>query len=644
MAGVVVGLLWSQPAYAQLSRVTTSIGEIEPGIIMRGTDTTYDPMNRVFLLVTGNGPVFGMFVDGLGQPLTGTFTIWDGVAGHAHFPRAEYSPHAGGFLVTWHHAVGQLNYVFGRLVRYPAGPVTAAQQISGAEQSGSWWETGPAMAYSKSSQRFLVAWRTLQYGVLGRFVDNGGTPFGGVLTLEPAGGSRDPALAWNPATDEFGLATSGFVGNGAFAAFRRVRASDGVVSARTSFGFSPGTFATAIDVNPYGNSYVMAWALHPGTMTATFDVSGNQIATNFVTGRLGYDQSLDLAFNSTSGTFLAVSSDSVTLEVGGVEVAFNGAPSSVAQVITSGARLGSFHPMAKERFGTNQWGVVYSRDFRGATKQIIATSSTAGGIPINGGGGGSPAPPPPTGTGSTGCSTPDPFVAIGGGTCVNGGWLPGGGSGTPSPTPSGGCTTADPFASLGGGTCVNGGWVPRTGGTSSGGCTTPDPFASLGGGTCVSGGWVPRTGGTSTGGCTTPDPFASLGGGRCVNGGWQPGAGGGGSTTGGCTTPDPFASIGGGSCVNGGWTPRAGSCATPDPFASIGGGTCSNGGWVPGAGGGGTTLLSGGCTTADPFASIGGGSCVNGGWVPAAPSCSTPDPFVSIGGGVCIAGGWTPRR
>ena len=225
---------------------------------MRGTDTSYDPMNGVFLLVTGNGPVFGMFVDGLGQQLTGTFTIWDGSA-HAHFPRAEYSPHVGGFLVTWHHG-GGLNFVFGRLVRYPAGPVTAVQQISRRRAVRKLVETGPAMAYSKSSQRFLVAWRTMQYGVLGRFVDNGGTPFGGVLTLEPPGGSRDPALAWNPATDEFGLATSGFVGNGAFAAFRRVRASDGGVSARTSFGFSPGTFATAIDVNPYGNSYVMAWA------------------------------------------------------------------------------------------------------------------------------------------------------------------------------------------------------------------------------------------------------------------------------------------------------------------------------------------------------------------------------------------------
>jgi hypothetical protein len=659
MAGVAVALLWSLPAAAQLSRVTSSMGEIEPGAVMRGTDTAYDPANGVFLLVTGNGPVFGMFVDGLGQQLTGTFTIWDGLGGHAHFPRAEYSPHAGGFLVTWHHAVGHLNYVFGRMVTYPAGPVSAVRQISGAEEAGSWWETGPAMAYSNTSRRFLVAWRTIQYGVLGSFVDINGVPFGGILTLEPAGGSRDPALAWNAATDEFGLATTGFVGNSAFAAFRRIRASDGGVSNRTSFGFSAGTFATGIDVNPYGHSYVMAWAVHPGTRTATFDLNGNQIATNFVTDRFGYDQSLDLAFNSISGTFLAVSSDSATLEVGGVEVAYNGAPSSAAQVITNGARLGSFHPMAKERFGTNQWSVVYSRDFRGATKQVVATSSTAGGTPIAGGGGS--APSPTGGGGSTGCSTPDPFVAIGGGTCVNGGWVPGGTSAPPptsppppSPSPASTCTAPDPFAAIGGGTCVNGGWVPGSSGggaTNPGGCTTPDPFAAIGGGVCVSGGWRPGGGGSSggSGGCTTPDPFVAIGGGTCVNGGWTPGGSGGsgGGNTGGCTTPDPFASLGGGSCVSGGWVPRGLSCTTPDPFASLGGGTCQNGGWVPGAGGGGgSTTASTGCAGPDPFTSIGGGSCVSGGWVPgpaAAGGCTTPDPFVSLGGGVCVSGGWVPR-
>jgi len=160
-----------------------------------------------------------------------------------------------------------------------------------------------------------------------------------------------------------------------------------------------------------------------------------------------------------------------------------------------------------------------------------------------------------------GCTTPDPFVALGGGTCYKGGWFPpgmaiprGGGATTPSPAPAApsACTTPDPFAALGGGTCYKGGWfppgmaIPRGGGATTpspapaaapSACATPDPFAALGGGTCYNGGWFPPgmavPGGrraaapspapaAAPSACTTPDPFAALGGGTCYKGGWFP--------------------------------------------------------------------------------------------------------------------------
>ena len=384
VAAVTFGMLCAAaPASAQLVRIGASVGALEPGGPMRGTDTAYDPVYGVYLLVTGNGPIFGVFVNSLGLPVSAAFLIMDG-SGWGHFPRAEYSPDVfggqGGFLVTWHHNIG-VNCVFGRLVSVSAGGVASGiVQISDGTQGGSWWETGAAMAYSRTSRRFLVAWRTAQYGILGRLVDFNGGLASTIIPLENAFGSRDPSLAWNPATDEFGLASTGF-GASAFAAFRRVRASDGAVSARTTFGFGAGTFATAIDVNAWTNQYVMAWSLHPGTMTATFDPFGNQVATNFVTGRLGHDQSLGLAFNASSGTFLAVGSDHYSAEIAAVEVKGGGAPNSVADIITNGAsaRGGSYYPLTTAQAGTNQWDVVYSRDFRGATSQIIATTSTGGG-------------------------------------------------------------------------------------------------------------------------------------------------------------------------------------------------------------------------------------------------------------------------
>ena len=35
------------------------------------TKTAYDPVRDVYLLLTGNGPVFGVFVNPMGVPVTG---------------------------------------------------------------------------------------------------------------------------------------------------------------------------------------------------------------------------------------------------------------------------------------------------------------------------------------------------------------------------------------------------------------------------------------------------------------------------------------------------------------------------------------------------------------------------------------------
>ncbi len=617
------------PASAQISRFGPTTPLISGGTL-RGSSVAYDPAYQVYLVITdraGSAGVTGVFVNTSGQPVTSVFTIYDGSLGTASFVNLIYSSDvnngaggSGGFLVAWNQYNGHLNNVAVRTVTYPNHVVSGVQMVSAGEQNGSYAEAVPAIAYSHTSHRFLVAWQTAGFGILGRFVDVNGTPFGASMLFENAGGARDPSLAWNPSTDQFGLLSSGFNSSSAFESFRRVRASDGLVFGRTTFGFTGGTFATAVQVNA-ANQYVGAWGVGPGTWTATFDSAGNKLATNFITSRLGFNQSLDMAYNPVSGTFLAVSSDTSSYEVGAVEVAGGGAPNSTVQIVTTGAIApggGSFYPRTTAQANAPRWNISYSRNFTQTTDQVVATTSTGGGTGGTGGG--------TTDGGGTvsGCTTPDPFAAIGGGTCVNGGWVPSTGGttsgGTSGGTTSGGCMTTDPFAAIGGGTCVNGGWVPKTGTTSggttsTGGCTTADPFAAIGGGICVNGGWVPKTGTTSggttsTGGCTTPDPFVAIGGGHCVNGGWLPGAStSGGSTSGGCTTADPFASIGGGVCVNGGWVPKTSTCTTPDPFASIGGGVCVNGGWVP-------KTSTSTCTTPDPFASIGGGKCVNGGWVP----------------------------
>ena len=103
------------------------------------------------------------------------------------------------------------------------------------------------------------------------------------------------------------------------------------------------------------------------------------MAESFITSRFGHDQSLGLAYNPSTGSFLAVGSDGASLEVAGAEVNGGGGPNSGAQILTEGAGHGSFHPLTTARPGSNQWDVVYSRDFRGATNQIVASASSGGG-------------------------------------------------------------------------------------------------------------------------------------------------------------------------------------------------------------------------------------------------------------------------
>jgi hypothetical protein len=533
-AAIATGACFVAPAHssAQVSRIGNSVATLHPGGIWRGVDTAYDPANDAYLVVTGYGAVYGRFVNGSNQPISETFAIFDGGSGFGNLPKAEYSPHVsngnggqGGFLVVW--VTGGSNTVQGRIVALdaPGRLVSRVEVISDATEGRPFMENRPVIAYSRSSQRFLVAWTTISptFGLQGRLIDTNGSPSGRVIRFEESG-SRDPAVAWNAATDDFGLVNGNFSDAGSFTTFRRIRAADGTVSSRTAFSFSVRSFATGIDVNSATNQYVLTWAQHPGTMSATFDSSGTLVGTRFVTGRLGFDLSLGLAFNATSGTFLVVGSDAETWEIGGVELSGDGVPKATSQIISDGGtNMGSFYPLAEHRTATNQWNMVYSRGYRGATNQILASAATATSSPAPS----APPPPPPPAPVPTACTTADPFRALGGGTCCGRGWLPPGltcssAPAPPAPAPAPpapptppppapvptACTTADPFRALGGGTCCGRGWLPP-GLTCSSAPVTPAPAPA------------PPP---ATSGCTTPNPFTSIPRlrGECRNGGWVP--------------------------------------------------------------------------------------------------------------------------
>ncbi len=224
------------------------------------------------------------------------------------------------------------------------------------------------------------------------------------------------------------------------------------------------------------------------------------------------------ATNATAHRIVTISADA-TDNVGVVSVQFTlngvnlGAPDTVAPYVINWNTTGAVNGNHAVR--------AIARDAAGNV-----TTSAARIVAVTGGTGNAAAV-----ADAANCATPDPFIAMGGGTCVQGGWLPPGtqvsaGSSTPplppapAPVPppvavSTGCSTPDPFGAMGGGTCVNGGWLPSGMFVPAGpstpppatpapttpappppvavptGCSTPDPFAAMGGGTCAYGGWLP---------------------------------------------------------------------------------------------------------------------------------------------------------
>ncbi len=693
IARVVVGLVAlasiSTPAFAQLSRVGNN--PLLFGATTRGTDSAYDPVNRVYLNVSAYGSVYGVFSNTNGDPVSSL--LINSTTGFAHYPRVVYSPHVrngaggfGGFLVSWHENLGSSNFVNFRIVAYPDRLVTAQRVIpSGA----TWWESGASMAYSPTSQVFLVAFRTVDYLIWGARIGTSGEMVGAPFQISQSGiGARDPNVAWNSSWNQFGVLYTGFQNAGATAGISIVDPAGNVLR-HNIFNFTKATYISDLRYNAATNRYVAVW-FQGGTYGAELSAAGDVIAAGLVSTTTGTYDGLGLAYNPVSGTFL-LAGQGPSADVWGAELNARGARTSADQPITAAGGSGAFYPRPSARTDAPHWNLTFGHSFTAMRGQVVATSSANGGPA--GSLGDVVAPPPPSGGGTstpTGCPGTAPFP---GAVCVNGGWVPGttagdtstggcpgtapfagavcvkggwvAGTGGTGGTSTGGCPGTAPFA---GAVCVNGGWVPGTGGsgsTSTGGCPGTAPFA---GAVCVNGGWVPGTGGTSTGGCPGTAPFAGA---VCVNGGWVPGTG---STaaSGGCTTPDPFAAIGGGTCVNGGWTPgrtstATSSCTTPSPGA---GWVCSNGGWTPptsgstssctsvspGAGwicsnGGWLPPGSGSISTCGTTSPGTGWVCVNGGWLPPGSTgiaadtggCTTPDPFTAMGGGVCVNGGWKPK-
>jgi hypothetical protein len=353
-----------------------------------GSQACYDPAHQNYLVVGGQGPIYGVFTTTAGIPAGAKFQIGSSNDSKPFgvFPRCTFSADVnggqGGFLVSWHQD-DSVNFVHTALVAYPGGVIPNSERVvSDGSQGGSNFRFGVPISYSPTSKRFLVAFGTLAWNLQGRFIGVDGSPVGGIFALANApsgGGVQEPALTWNSAANEFGLSYSGFDNTGGFVGFKRVSAVDGAQASTPRFGAAVGTFGTGVGYNPTNGHYVMGWSVSPGAFGAEIDGQGNVLRTGLISSRLGTPTSFDLAFNPVSGTFLTVSEDPQSSDVVGLQLNNSGTPNTVAAQLTNGCANGSFFPRVGARTDAKEWNITFARCFTSVADQIISTTSSEAG-------------------------------------------------------------------------------------------------------------------------------------------------------------------------------------------------------------------------------------------------------------------------
>ena len=373
-------LIGASSASAQLSRVGSNpyLGASP----VRGSAAAYDPVNNVYLVVgttAGNNftPLFGVFTDASGNPLGPAFEIKNG-GEMSHFPRVTYSPDVsnlnggtGGFLVTWHGGLFQLS-VRTRIVAYP----NRVAPTQGAISSSTWQESGPGSAYSTTSKKFFVTWQASNFSVWGSFVGLDGNPIGNPINVSNVsnGGARDPSVAWNSATNEFGVLFTGWGSNGATTTFAVVDAS-GTVTRRNVFNFAAATYITDLTYNPTTGRYIGVWN-QGGTYSAEFAANGDVVAQRLMSSTTGTYDGLSVSYNAISGSCLAVG-QGPSFNIWAAELNGNGVRTSGDIEATS---LGqpSYYPRAARNSAAADWDISFYSD-NGQTgrlhNQVMRTST-----------------------------------------------------------------------------------------------------------------------------------------------------------------------------------------------------------------------------------------------------------------------------
>lgn len=357
----------------------------------RGSAIAYDPKSDVYLAVSAQGTLRGRFVSGDGVPLGTPFAIQAPGGSFAHFPRVAYSPDAdggaGGFLVTWHESDQSPTSVHCRMLSYSRGIVSNDLRIPG---SASFWEVGAAVTYATGSREFLIVWRSFAPAdIMAVRISNAGGLLSGIVPISTAGAHEDnPNVAYNPQNDEFFVVHTSFTSHSTLFG-QRVKAGTGqLLGAPATIAQGAGIYITDASYDPFTGLYLSTWyqdppkALYGRLLHPDGSAAGDVGA---LSSRYRAYDALSVAHNRVSGTFFAVSHDSITSEDGGVEIDGRAIPLTAGMPVTAAGGLGNFYPRIAAHGSRAEWVVTTSWSFSATLGQRLQTASRSGG----------PAPPPP---------------------------------------------------------------------------------------------------------------------------------------------------------------------------------------------------------------------------------------------------------
>ena len=401
------------PCFAQAARSGKTFN-IGGSTLIRFPDVAHDTINDGYLVVNGTGFIEGQLLNAAGVKVGGfTVNASRGLPGQdAQCPRVVFSADlnggAGGYLVTWHETFGgAFSQVRGRMFSTAGTPLTGDLVLTpeiGALAKGltSNWGMGAAIAYSTTSREFLVTWmggytttndvKFTRLGLAGNLLQASATITAGSIDWE-----RDPAVAYDAATDEFLIAYAGYwnAQRYGYISTQRVKAGSGtVIGAATELIRSAATAIPTVSYNTATAQYLITWYNASTSSAAMYGVSvrgSDGVPTGPVrvmsAKYISYD-ALDVKYNAKSGDFLLVTYGAApqAWEDAAVSIKSDGTPYDNGFIVTNTPDVrpvrsgsdGNYSPRLIDDSSTGRWLMVTDSVFTAVYGQFVASQNTSG--------------------------------------------------------------------------------------------------------------------------------------------------------------------------------------------------------------------------------------------------------------------------